>query len=69
MVNSPLDLITSLDTIAGKSLQVQRKQQETIIKRFLRRVFGDITMPLKPLSLNHNCALTSSFHCLLLFEY
>ena len=42
-----------------------------MIQRLSRQInfFGDITQPLKPISLNQNCTLTLPFHSLLLFEY
>ena len=51
--------------------QQQQQQQEAMIQRLSRQInfFGDITQPLKPISLNQNCTLTLPFHSLLLFEY
>ena len=73
------ELSISQDAVAEKTLTVQKKkkqqqqqqQQEAMIQRLSRQInfFGDITQPLKPISLNQNCTLTLPFHSLLLFEY
>ena len=72
------ELSISQDAVAEKTLTVQKKkkqqqqqQQEAMIQRLSRQInfFGDITQPLKPISLNQNSTLTLPFHSLLLFEY